>query len=561
MPNLSLRPGLLGFFDRMERRVDEALASVPFDERQRDLLRATMARFRLKTRANPAADPLAFLYLIARAERRAIEQQGELLGGFCQYYLLSLDLMDDVQDADLAGKPHEQAGAAIAINNALTLLFLGLSMLEGAMRLEREPARAMDYLAIVNRVALLTSRGQHSDLLGPAGARTMPEVLDMQRAKTASLTMICEVAALHAHASPANSQRYHAIGQGLSGIVQLVDDLRDIYGKPQSPDFVGSKMTYPMAAFLECANPQQIEQLQALDPKAAGAQKSLRSLLYSSGAVQLVAEAIEQQRRAVHQEVAALEADQAPLRTLLSIVDGLVSTVYAAKPIEESQHVLSPRTPWHEKVRSLAAQFRARLAPFDPPAPPRLVPWHLPQWMYEPRHDTVYYPDIEGLPEDTLTIQATLLGEDDLEKLSRLVAAQAPAVLAHELFHHYRDKSGRLTQDIWLEELAANALATAYCREYEPEALERGLAFSRQALERPENVLSPRAGEILEELFDPARPVRVAPSYEVDMHHTAVIQLAMIERLAARPESLRAAVSRYLGRVAPAPDATCGVSG
>jgi hypothetical protein len=60
---------------------------------------------------------------------------------------------------------HADVGAGMAINDALTLLFLGLSALERCMRLEKSPQRRMLYLKIVNRVALTTGRGQHADLL------------------------------------------------------------------------------------------------------------------------------------------------------------------------------------------------------------------------------------------------------------------------------------------------------------------------------------------------------------------------------------------------------------
>ena len=56
------------------------------------------------------------------------------LAVFCHFYLLSLDLLDDVQDDDLGGKPHAAVGSAMAVNDALTLLFLGLSALERGMR-------------------------------------------------------------------------------------------------------------------------------------------------------------------------------------------------------------------------------------------------------------------------------------------------------------------------------------------------------------------------------------------------------------------------------------------
>jgi geranylgeranyl pyrophosphate synthase len=543
--NTTSTPGILGFHQRLEERMDQALASVPFSASQRELLAATIQRSRQRSRANPVADPLALFYLIARAERRELDQQAVELGVFCQFYLLSLDLMDDVQDDDLAGKPHASAGPALASNNALTLLFLGITSLERAMRLEADPVRALDFLALLNRVALLTGRGQHTDLLGLSGARSRDEVLEMQRAKTASLTMICECAALFARVAEADRERYRRAGEALSMLVQTLDDLRDIYGKRESPDLSGRKMTYPLACFLDCAEPEALERFHALDPGAPGAVKAIRELFYRSGAVRQVAQALDRQRRVIHQELAVLGVEPAPLRTLLFLVDGLVSAVYVVKPVAESEALFAPHTPWHDRVRQLAAEFRQRLVAHDPPATPRLVPWHLPQWMYDARHGVVFYPDLEGLPEETLSVQSQLLGENDLEKLRVMVEAQAPAVLAHELFHHYRDVTGRMTGDAWLEELAANALAVAYCKQFEPDALARGLTFARVARERPANALSPASLAILSELLQADRLQRSA-GYGVDLQQTAVIQLAMIERLAESSESLSDAMQRYL---------------
>ena len=67
---------------------------------------------------------------IARTERGAPDATGVEFAVFCQLYLSALDLLDDVQDQDLAGKPHAEAGPAIALNSGLFLLFLGLAALE-----------------------------------------------------------------------------------------------------------------------------------------------------------------------------------------------------------------------------------------------------------------------------------------------------------------------------------------------------------------------------------------------------------------------------------------------
>jgi geranylgeranyl pyrophosphate synthase len=539
--------GLIGFLGRVEEHVDEAIVAGRFDRSQRDLLLASAAQYRPRTHRNPLGDPLAVFYLIARAHRDELDEQALELATFCSFYLLALDLLDDVQDEDLSGKPHGVVGAAMAVNDALTLLFLGLSALERTMRLERSPQRRMLYLKIVNRVALKTGRGQHLDLLGYRGARSPEEVLQMQREKTASLTLVCECAALYAGVSDEERERYRKLGENLSLLVQLLDDVRDVYGKPRSPDLETSKMTYPLACFLEHASIDQAQRFDALKASLPGSLRELRGLLYESGAVRRVACDMDRFRRGIHLEIAGF-AEEAPThRVLLFVIDQLVESVYTPKPVAETAALRAPRFGWHAHVQRLAKELASRLAPYGAPATPPLVPWHQPQWMYDKERRVIYYPDIEGLPEETLPFQAALLGEADLGEVARVMWRQAPAVMAHELFHHYRDAQGQLGSDMWLEELVANTLAIAYCTRYEPDAVIGGVAIASQVLSHPRHALSPKASEILGNLLSPARPSRLDTGYGLDLHQAALVQLHMIRELARAPEQLEAAMQRLLG--------------
>jgi geranylgeranyl pyrophosphate synthase len=311
--------GLVGFLARVERHVDEAILGGHFDTTQRDLLLASAAQHRPRTHQNPLGDPLAVFYLIARAHREELDEQGVELATFCSFYLLALDLLDDVQDEDLGGKPHAAAGSGMAVNDALTLLFLGLSALERTMRLERSPQRRLLYLKIVNRVALTTGRGQHLDLLGARGPRTPHEVLEMQREKTASLTLLCECAALYAGVSDEEREHYRKLGENLSLLVQVLDDVRDLYGKSRSPDLETAKVTYPLACFLERASEEDRQRFQNLTTRLPGSLPELRKLLYDSGAIRSCAVAMDRFRRGIHGELAALDED-APTHRLLLFV-------------------------------------------------------------------------------------------------------------------------------------------------------------------------------------------------------------------------------------------------
>lgn len=538
--------GIIGFLGRVEQRVDQAIEAGPFDATQRELLLASAAQYRPRTRQNPLGNPLGVFYLIARAHRDELDEQGVELASFCQFYLLALDLLDDVQDLDLSSKPHAKVGAGMAINDALTLLFLGLSALERCMGLEKSSKRRLLYLKIVNRVALTTGRGQHIDLMGEKGARTPAEVLAMQREKTASVTLICECAALYSGVSDEEREHYRVLGENLSLLVQVLDDVRDVYGKRRSPDLETDKVTYPLACFMANASPEQRDKLRQLKQALPESLGEIRKLLYETGTLRQVARTMDDFRRAVHHELALMGEDAATLRLLLLVVDQLVETIYTPKAVSETAELRAPRAGWHGHVRRLAAELAQRLRPFGAPDTPPLVPWHQPQWMYDKQRGVIFYPDIEGLPEETLPFQAALLGEPDLDKVAALIYRQAPALMAHELFHHYRDARGLLSRDMWHEELVANTLAIAYTAKYEPAAVAGGVQLANQILARPEHQLSEQAQGILKALLSPTRQAQPNTGYQLDLHQTALLQLAMIRELAKAPVDLEQTLALYL---------------
>lgn len=543
---------LVGFLEAVESRVDEAILAGSFEESQREQLLSVASQYRPRTRRNPLGDPLTVFYLIARAHKPALDEQALELGCFCRLYLLALDLLDDVQDDDLSGKPHARVGAGMAINDALTLLFLGLSALERCMRLEQSPPRRLSYLKIVNRVALTTGRGQHVDLLGDKGARTKAEVLDMQRNKTASLTLLCECAALYAGVSEGQREHYRALGENLSLLVQILDDVRDVYGKRRSPDLETGKMTYPLACFFESANHDQRQRFEQLKASLPDSLPEIRKLFYDAGTLRDVASSMDGFRRAMHHEVAALGEQAATHRLLLFVIDKLVDAVYTPKPVSETAALREPRSGFHAHVRRLAEELGARLQTFGMPRIPGLAPWHQPQWMYEKRRGVVYYPDIEGLPEETLPLQAALLGEPDLAKVAQLVWVEAPVVIAHELFHYYRDVVGQLSTDTWHEELVANRLAVAYLARFEPAALAAAARLADRVLSTTEQRLTTSAEMILKGLLDPGRPPQPDTGYDLEPLQAALVQVAMLRELARAPDDLHAAIDRLLprGRVA-----------
>jgi hypothetical protein len=168
--------------------------------------------------------------------------------------------------------------------------------------------------------------------------------------------------------------------------------------------------------------------------------------------------------------------------------------------------------------------------------------------MYDPARGVIFYPDIEGLPEETLPFQAALLGEPELPEVAQLIRRQAPALVAHELFHHYRHARGQLGRDMWHEELVANTLAVAYIARYHPPALAGGLDLADRVLERPEHQLTEQAIRIVDRLLAPDRETSEQTGADaLDMHQTALVHLAMVRDLAKHPEPLEGALARLLG--------------
>ena len=540
---MSTRLSLSQFLETVDSNVQEAIAVAPMHESQRVLLTETARVLRQPSLDRPLNDPLAITFLIARQACGRPDPQAVHVAVFCQFYRLAANLFDDVEDEELDRTPHARVGSAVAVNNALALLCLGLRSLTRAVELESHAERRLEYLRLFNRVSLLAVGGQHVDLLGAAGARTPEQVLAMQRAKASSLCLLAECGALLGGCSDHDRAAYRRIGENLALIVQIRDDLRDIFGKAVSPDLATGKVTYPVACFLQMATKTDAERFAALRTDLPATTRDVRALLHASGAVHRCADTIEGFRRHIHHEVASIANPGPEERTLLSVVDALAASIYSPAPVPAATHLWSPRGSWHDLVRGEVALFLQRTQRWDPPEPPPLRPWHLPQWMFDAAERTLHYPDIDGLPEEIFPLYMRLLGTDDTGLVRRLVTAQAPAVLAHEMFHHWRHQNGRLTQDHWHEEWVANRLAVAYVREHDPRAWACSLELADRVVRRWSRLLDLRVQRVLQTCgtYDPG-----AKGYAMSLMSMAVVTLEMVRRLSRSGTGLDALVRELL---------------
>jgi competence protein ComQ len=540
---MSTSLSLSQFLERVDTQVQEAIAAAPMHETQRVLLTDTARVLRQPSVDCPLNDPLAITFLIARQACSRPNPQAEHVAVFCQFYRLAANLFDDVEDDELDRTPHARVGSAIAINNALALLCLALQSLTRAVELESDAERRLEYLRLFNRVSLLAVGGQHLDLLGAAGARTPEEVLAMQRAKASSLCLLTECGALLGGRSTHDRAAYRSIGEKLGLIVQIRDDLRDIFGKTLSPDLAAGKVTYPVACFLETATKADAERFEALRAGLPATTRDVRALLHASGAVRRCANTIEGFRRNIHQQVASIGNPGPEERTLLSVVDALAESIYTPTPVQATIHLWSPRGGWHDLVRTELARFAERTQRWDPPEPPALRPWHLPQWMFDAAKGTLHYPDIDGLSEEISPFYTHLFGTDDAGVVRRVLTVQAPAVLAHEMFHCWRHRNGRLTQDHWHEEWVANRLAVAYVRQHDPKAWECSLELAQRVVCRSGQLLDERAEQVLQTCaaYDPH-----AKGYAMSLESMAVVTLEMLRRLSQTAVDLDALVCELL---------------
>ena len=533
--------GLGAFLGGVYARVERAVAHGRFEASHHEQLRAVVRRPADRAAKAPLGDPLCTIYLVCRAHSRAIDDQVEQFGAFCLFYLTSLDLFDDAQDDDLAGSPYAELGIAQAINDAITLGFLAQEQLREVVAAEKRPTRRDAWLELASRVSLLAAAGQHRDLLGADGALTPDEVIAMQAAKTSSLSLLVEGAALLVGG---DAEVFRGLGEQLAVFVQIRDDLRDIFGKQASPDLATGKITYPLACFHEQADATQRATLQASLAALPSSLPAIRRLLYTSGAVAASARTLEAYRQRIHRSVgtACVTAPcPAALRLLLDVVDGLAEGVYTPPPLPATVALWRPTTRWHREVRQAQADFVSRMASRALPTPPTLRPWHQAHFMYLPAKATIYYPDVDGLPDEVLPFQAHLLGADQTVAAETL-RQQAPLVIAHEMFHFWRDAAGRLTSDHWHEEWAANRLAVAYAAKYEVRALARTAALCDHVLGRFPP-LSSEAEALLEAASTFGGETK---GYGMSIEDTALLTLEMVRRFVAQPCDLDEAMQELL---------------
>jgi hypothetical protein len=336
---------------------------------------------------------------------------------------------------------------------------------------------------------------------------------------------------------------YSRAGRHLAGLVQIVDDLRDIFGKDGSPDLRDGKMTYPLACFLDGATDEQRERLEQLRKRLPESMPDIRELFYDAGVVERCADTLDELRRGFHHEIAGTGNQSAQHRLLLSIADALAETIYVPEPIEETASFFSPTDDFSAALRRGLDEFTRNLSDFGLPENPRLVPWHLPHFEYDPERRTIFYPDVGGLAEEVLPFHATLYGVADTSVASDILHRAAPVLLPHEMFHFLRHQNDLLTEDRWHEEYVANRLAVAYAKRHCPDALVRALDDAKRIVTVNEYDRD-EADAILARCKTPGGQPR---GYETDPVTASAIHALMVDELIALRLDLETELADLLG--------------
>ncbi|MFN4150844.1 MAG: polyprenyl synthetase family protein [Candidatus Sericytochromatia bacterium] len=538
---------LMSFFSNIKNKVLLSLENHNFESTQLSLLKESFNAYQRKSEADLFTTTLFLFYFVSKSLKKELNEQAQLLGSFCTLYILSLDLFDDVQDDDLKGKPYESVGVPIAVNNAITLLFLSLEFLTKAIELETNVSKKHLYLKIFNEASITAVKGQHKDLMGYRAVSSTQDVLNMQKEKASSVSLITKCAAIFSDCDDVLIEKFNSVSQKITLVFQIVDDIRDIFGKKMSPDLLTNKITYPISCFLELANENEINHFNQLKKDLPNSIKKIREVLYDSGAVKKVSETIESLRVHINKELLSLNIDSPNIRTMIYMVDAFASSIYKTPILEESKSILQPDREWDKYVKNILNEFFNNMKEYNPPPKIEIFPWHLPQWMYEPKRNIIFYSDIEEQSEEIIPIHSNIMGINDYEFVKEIVISSSHLVMAHELFHYWRNFSNKLTKDYWYEEYVSNSLAISYLMSFFPNLYNEALILVDKILDNTNIKLKKESEDILNRLFsDNLTPIINNVGYGVDNEQMSLIHFFMLDKIFKEKTSLEKNIKRFL---------------
>lgn len=288
------------------------------------LLEAALTAHRARA-VGLAAHPAALLLLVARAEGRPIDAPlREAAVGFTLEYL-ALCLIDDVADDELTGLART-LGPAVTVNAGLALYTLALDALHAASHHAPADLRA-DLRRCMCEHSLRAATGQHRDLRRREPA-SPGEAAEQIAAKTALIAEIAEFTALLCGAAPQRARAIAAATHHSCLMRQIVNDIRDLFGKPDSGDLRDDRATLPILCFRQTADPASQARLASLRTTLPASLPEIRKLLVDSGAITATARIMERARQALHADARALNLHGGPFDLYLEFADAMADQVY-----------------------------------------------------------------------------------------------------------------------------------------------------------------------------------------------------------------------------------------
>lgn len=512
-------------------RVLQSFKEHNFDETQYSLLRETFLDYQNKADSNFFSSTLFIFYFIVKSFNKDFNEKSQLLASFSTLYIVSANLFDDIQDDDLKGKIYDKVDVPIAINTAITLLFLSLEFLTKAIDLEEDQNKKFLYLKIFSDASILAVKGQHKDLMGVSCFNNSQGVLNMQLEKSSSISMIAMCAGVFSECNNNELEKIKLMSEKMILIFQIVDDIRDIYGKKDSPDLVTSKITFPISCFLEIAKPNEISKFEGLKRNLPNSIGDIRNLLYSSGAINKSCEIIEESRRKIYQILYHLSRNNPIVRPILYLIDSFSSSLYKIPIIEENTYFFKNKGKWDKYVNELVDSFFENMKNYNIPPKPQFVPWCFPHWMYEPKRNVIFYSDLDGLPEEILPIQANILETEDLDFVKKVLFEEVPFTVAHEVFHYWRKYYSLLTNDYWYEEYVANILSVSYLKQFLPNIYTKTKFLLDSLIISNESKFDSDLESLVNSFFDSNYKILNKPTYNLPPNKMFIVHIFMMKKI------------------------------
>lgn len=363
------RSDLASYVERVDASARTRIEAAPLHPDQLRLLIA--AACGSDASANPLRHPLAPMYMLLRAFGGQPDEAAVRVGTALLLVQRCMCLVDDLEDDEL---PPELAagGTIIAVNAGLALYLFAVDELRAAERLLGIASDEASPWSSLRSHALRLCRAQHLDIAGRDRARTPAEAMALATEKSAFSCMLVEIAAICARRRERKTlDMCRRIGDGIAGIHQTIDDVSDLFAGAPSADLRTGTCTAPLAFLLEAMSSDERERWLARPREQAGEQQQvLTRTLYERGAMQRVAEELDELRSRVLAELDAAEPVAAYAALFVAWLDDLLAIVYRPMLAPPALDILSVDAgtidagdlPVYERLRAARGRTVARLA-------------------------------------------------------------------------------------------------------------------------------------------------------------------------------------------------------